>query len=325
MKSFVSYQEWKKKELSIVHKFKPAYIETYIEPFAGGAAVYRNIPAKSYVINDISGDWAFFHLCIRDQDEKFLRTLYELDWLWKIVETDRELESSIIDFKHFGEYRKEAYSSLPNAIVKEGEVYRLTKKRSVTARKTALYNCIRDKYNECSLKQSASVAFFYFLREYCNPVRFHFNRDGIFTAPYGGIEWNYRYIAKQIDDMQSAENVRRYQNTMVYNCEVEGCLDNYKLSKNDFIFLDPPYKGDFCTCESGTFKEKDFIRLADRLRETDAKWVLVADKDEFMYDIYRDFYIYEYDKICSLEHREGRERLKRRLLISDYPIIGTNE
>ena len=56
------------------------------------------------------------------------------------------------------------------------------------------------------------------------------------------------------------------------------------------------------------------------MNNTKAKWMLIIKKTDFVYDLYKEFNIYEYDKnyLVSFKNRNAKD--VKHLLITNYEI-----
>lgn len=323
MKPFVKYPGGKIKEFPIVYRFKPHKILRYFEPFVGGGAVYLNIQISHSYINDKSQDLVNLYKYIKGQDIAFFQYLKELDRLWRLIESSESITSGLFELKNFQKYVEQSIKLKNRKMILLGNSgYNISKKDKediiLTAKKTALYMCIRDIYNCKGKANEKHTACFYFLREYCYSSMFRFNKDGEFNVPYGGRSYNLKYMTLKIEQMQSNEMVQYFKDTEIYNFDFEEFLKLFDFSATDFIFLDPPYDSEFSTYDNHSFDKKEQIRLANFLMETKAKWMLIIKKTDFIYDLYRNFFIYEYDKnyLVSFKNRNAKETTH--LLITNY-------
>ena len=84
------------------------------------------------------------------------------------------------------------------------------------------------------------------------------------------------------------------------------------------MFLDPPYDTDFSDYEGRSFSKEDQIRLANSLKNTPAKFILVIKNTEFIYSLYRDnFRIMSFDKQYSYNVRSRNDRDVKHLIITN--------
>jgi len=245
--------------------------------------------------------------------------------MWKIIECD----DSIRMFKH----NNLDYSLYNNFLVqstkkKNNTINKLTKqgfkisdgdksKIEITSKKTAFYMLIRYIYNTTQ-DLVEKTACFYFLREYCYSSMFRFSLKGDFNVPYGGMSYNNKYLKTKIEKMFSNEMKEYMKDTLIFEDDFEIFLNNFSFSKNDFIFLDPPYDSEFSTYDNNSFDKREQVRLKNYLAKTNAKWMLVIKETDFIKDLYKDFNIITYDKKYSVSFKNRNDRDVHHLLITNY-------
>lgn len=325
MKPFIKYPGGKLKEFSLVDKFKPTIISRYFEPFIGGASIYLNINVLYSYINDKSEDLTNIYNYVKNQDELFFSFLTKLDVLWKQIEDINFENIGLINIDSFNKYTKQSLklkNNKFNSLEKDGIIISQKDKDEVilTARKTAFYMCVRDMYNDKTLDTQLHTACFYFIREYCYSSMFRFSKDGKFNVPYGGRSYNLKYMTAKIEQMKSTDVISYFKNTSIYNLDFEEFLNLFNLNEYDFIFLDPPYDSEFSTYDNNSFDKNEQIRLRDCMKNTKAKWMLIIKKTDFIYNLYKEFNIYEYDKnyLVSFKNRNAKDA--KHLLITNYKI-----
>lgn len=325
MKPFIKYPGGKLKEFSLVERFKPTNIKRYFEPFVGGGSIYFNINISNSFINDKSEDLISIYNYVKNQDNKFFNYLNELNFLWKQLDTNNELNTNIINKEKFVSYTNKSLalkSKRIQCLENEGNKISNEDKENIklTARKTAFYMCIRDIYNDQKENKQLHTACFYFIREYCYSSMFRFSKNGNFNVPYGGQSYNLKYMTSKIKQMQSNEIILYLKNTIIYNLDFEEFLNLFTLDSNDFIFLDPPYDSEFSTYDNNAFDKNEQIRLNKFLTNTKAKWMLIIKKTDFIDDLYNKFNIYEYDKNYLVSFKNRNNKDVKHLLITNYEI-----
>lgn len=325
MKPFVKYPGGKIKEFPLVDKFKPNIIERYFEPFVGGGAIYLNLNIKESYINDKSTDLTNLYKFIKYQDEQFFSYLDEFDFIWRQVENSETISSEVLSFDKFAQYFTSSFGTKMKKLSSlEENGYTISDNDKVsmklTAKKTAIYMCIRDIYNDFNGDESLHTACFYFLREYCYSSMFRFSKEGKFNVPYGGRSYDKKYMTSKIEQMKSKAMFDCLKATCIFNLDFEEFLNRFDLTSNDFLFLDPPYDSDFSTYDKNVFDKQEQRRLAKFLSNTAAKWMIIIKKTAFIYGLYKDFNIYEYDKnyLVSFKNRNIKEA--KHLLITNYKL-----
>ena len=330
MHPFVKYPGGKSKEIPLVLQYLPNRIDRYVEPFVGGGSIFFAMNIKKSYINDKSKDLYNFYSLIQKQDKKLKGYLVKIDNMWHEL-SKNEIENISISIK---ELSKDALlSHYASAKAKKSKTISSfnengktisdedIKKIEITARKTAFYMLIRDLYNQKQDSTQLHSACFYFLREYCYSSMFRFSSKGDFNVPYGGMSYNEKYMKCKIDYMFSDKMKEYLAETTIENKDFQDFMNDVALNENDFVFLDPPYDSDFSTYDNNPFDKKEQERLCDCLKKTRAKWMLIIKKTDFIYNLYKDFNVLEYDVNYLVSFKNRNDRATTHLLITNYNII----
>lgn len=307
-------------------------------------SLYNNIKYKnkSFVSNlqALQDAWVGLEN-ILDNNIEFFNTVYSK---YKLNEVDKD--KLIASIKHFINDNKTEFKSLLNSnLLKHYDIFEKELLRNVSAKLVRMKDLEDKKGNlpekdiydnfECGLKGSFYMfiralynkydnsEYFYFIREYCYSSMFRYNSNGEFNVPYGGISYNRKNFQRKIDYIKSKELQTHFVNTDIYNLDFEEFLNKIKLTKNDFIFLDPPYDTDFSSYVNNTFDKQDQERLADYLiNKCPAKFMLVIKNTDFILSLYdkKGLYITTFDKTYMVSFKGRNNRDCEHLLITNYPI-----
>jgi len=189
--------------------------------------------------------------------------------------------------------------------------------------KSAFYMHFRRLYNKSqSYKISTpfASAIFYFVREFCYASMFRYNSHGEFNVPYGGIQYNRKDFLKKILAMQSGNYRQQFSKTQLFTLDFEEFLKSNRPTKNDFIFVDPPYDSDFSTYAKNEFGRSDQERLASCLLKSKAKFMIVIKNTEFINNLYanKGLRIKAFNKryVVSFQDRNNHEA--EHLMIMNY-------
>lgn len=230
-----------------------------------------------------------------------------------------------------------------NLLSKINRMYKIEKQRGEmcltdvmdnleTAFKSAYYMYFRYLYNnrkKLKLSDEFYCAVFYFIRDYCYSAMFRYNANGEFNVPYGGISYNRKDFKKKIDYIESEELINKLSETKLYCLDFEKFCNEVKLTEKDFMFLDPPYDTEFSTYAKNDFDKDDQIRLANYLKNTKAKFMLIIKNTDFIYDLYKNkgFNIIVFDKKYLVSFMNRNNKKTEHLLITNYELEvknGTN-
>ena len=161
-----------------------------------------------------------------------------------------------------------------------------------TAFRSGFYMHFRDVMNGANEKYkvglSKKIANYYFIREFCYGAMFRFNKSGNFNIPYGGIAYNSKNFRGKVDYIFSDEVKELFKNTSIENKDFEEIFKKAQLSREDFVFLDPPYDTEFSDYEKKAFDRSDQERLAKCLYDTKANFVLIIKNTPFIWELYRN-------------------------------------
>ena len=307
-------------------------------------SLYNNIKYKnkSFVSNLQSLQVAWVGLeKVLDNNIEFFNVVYSK---YKLNKIDKDKLNTNIE--HFINDNKTEFKSLLNTnLLVHYDIFEKELLRNISAKLIRMKDLEDKKGNlpakdiydnfECGLKGSFYMfirtlynkydnsEYFYFIREYCYSSMFRYNSNGEFNVPYGGISYNRKNFQRKIDYIKSKEIQTHFVNTDIYNLDFEEFLDKIKLTKNDFIFLDPPYDTDFSSYVNNTFDKQDQERLADYLiNKCPAKFMLVIKNTDFILNLYdkKGLYITSFDKTYMVSFKGRNNRDCEHLLITNYPI-----
>ncbi len=357
IKPFIKWAGGKDKELEILQSFFPKSYLRYVEPFVGGGSVFFNTLCQQYVINDKSEELINLYKMIESQNELFFQYLNKIASSWKYMEViavkykndllnlynddcsigidvfiskiSQECVKLIVsdgftDELLLNEIKKNLSSKIKRAKKIEMQKGKMPDNEILAnmecALKSSFYMYIRYLYNSMSIKDFPSLyaAVFYFIREYCYSSMFRYNSDGKFNVPYGGISYNKKDLFAKIEYLHSEKIVSKLQKTSIYCEDFEKFLEALNLNEKDFIFLDPPYDTEFSTYAKNIFDKKDQIRLAEYLKKTKAKFLLVIKETDFIRSLYSEFNIFSFDKHYLVSFKNRNKKDVTHLIITNY-------
>lgn len=194
-----------------------------------------------------------------------------------------------------------------------------------TGFKSGFYMHFRDLLNRSgsyNLSRAKHVANWFYVREYCYASMFRFNSKGEFNIPYGGIGYNKKSLIGKINYMFSSEVRELFKSTDIYKLDFAELVDSISLTKNDFIFLDPPYDTEFSSYEGNAFDLDDQKRLADFVASTPAKCLMVIKETPYIKSLYSDkkFTVESFEKSYLYNVRGRNNRDVNHLVIRNYSI-----
>ena len=199
---------------SIVPAF-PTDIDRFVEPFVGGGSVFMNVPAKSYLLNDIDGNMIALHRHLCEQSKR------GEEWF-------RELDALMV---HYGLSRSYREDVVPDKLKKENvKTYFARFNKEGFSRLRADYNA-SDRVGKGALDRLYLLLIFGFNR------MLRYNSRGDFNLPVGNVDFNVN-VEDAIRDYFSCVQEGDIRFTSM---EFEKFLYGLTLSKRDFVYCDPPY------------------------------------------------------------------------------------
>ncbi|SHI48987.1 DNA adenine methylase [Cruoricaptor ignavus] len=193
-----------------------------------------------------------------------------------------------------------------------------------TALKSAFYMHFRHIYNNTKkykINNAFKSAIFLFIRNFAYSGMFRYNAKGEFNVPYGGIAYNRKNFQKKVDYLRTEELKSLLDNTIIENEDFEAFFEKHIPSKNDFIFLDPPYDSEFSTYAKNEFTRKDQERLANYLiNKCKAKWMMIIKNTDFIFGLYdkKGLNIQSFDKTYLVSFMNRNDKNVEHLLITNY-------
>lgn len=201
------------------------------------------------------------------------------------------------------------------------------KENLITGFTSGYYIYFRNVHNSIALNPKQytdspyNIANFYFIREYCYGSMFRYNSKGEFNIPYGGMSYNRKDFKGKIDNIFNADVKELFSGTKISCSDFADFIAAHDLVETDFMFLDPPYDTNFSDYEGKDFTKNDQARLAEVLRNTKAKFILIIKNTDFIYSLYeKDFNILCFDKTYTYNVRSRNERNVEHLIITNISV-----
>ncbi len=299
-KPFLKWAGGKNKLLNTLRNFYPielkqGKINTYIEPFLGGGAVFldiiQNHNLESVYLSDCNPDLILSYQVIQQYSPQLIKTLsnyqtkyYSLDLL------ERK--------DYFYKIRSNFNDSKPSI-----------------------------NYQNFSELWLTRVAQLIFLNKTCFNGLFRLNSKGEFNVPFG------RYKNPKILDIDNINLVAKLlQNVKIKTANYSDCY--YWCDRNTFIYFDPPYRplnqtSSFTNYAGLNFTDNDQIKLANFYQklhlEKQAKLMLsnsdpknINPDDNFFDDLYSNFNIYRINAKRSINCQGDKRGNITEILVTNY-------
>ncbi|MCK9254403.1 MAG: Dam family site-specific DNA-(adenine-N6)-methyltransferase [Bacteroidales bacterium] len=288
MKPLLKYRGGKSKEIPNIKKHIPNYKGRYIEPFFGGGALFFHLAPKKAIINDINTKLMNFYQGVQDDFETLKNELLEIEKIYTINRRNfEELKSKNL-------------------------------KKRVKDDNESLYYQIRDMFNGLSEKKYSEALLYFFINKTAYSGMVRYNSKGEFNVPYG------RYKNLNTSLVTEAHH-KLLRNTEIFNSDYKAVFEI--ASKDDFMFLDPPYDCVFSDYGNSEYKdgftEDDHRELAKNYRRLKCKALMVIGRTPLTEELYDDMIIDEYGKSYAVNIRNRFKSSASHILISNYGNIAT--
>ena len=155
---------------------------------------------------------------------------------------------------------------------------------------------------------------FFYLRKTCFRGMLRYNSKGEFNIPFG------RYKTYNYEELKDAKYEDLLKRTTIHNSDFEYIFNEYN-SRDNFMFLDPPYDSEFTDYGYCRFGRAEHEKLAKCFKETDIKCLMVIGKTPFIENLYNGYIVEEYEKKYRFKIHSGRvgsEINTKHLVIKNY-------
>lgn len=282
MKPIIKYRGGKSKEINNFIEFIPNQYDRYIEPFAGGAALFFYLAPNAALINDINSRLVNFYSAVRENFDSLKAELTRLELTYR----SNQMEYEQIKMKD--------------------------KSRHVENKNEALYYLLRDMYNGIIEKKYLDATLYYFINKTSYSGMLRFNSKGEFNVPFG----RYKNFNTQLVSEEHSELLKRTEITNEDYSEIFN-----RCTVNDFVFLDPPYDcifTDYGNIEQNGFTEDNHRRLAQDFRNLESRSLMVIGKTPLTEELYGPFIRAEYSKTYAVNIRNRFKSESTHLVVTNF-------
>lgn len=241
VKSPLNYTGGKHKLLPQITKLFPKKIQTFYDVFSGGANVGINATAKNII-------------CIE-------KNRYVVDLL-KLIQKENfeDLNENIVDIiEKFG---------LSQSYIRGYDHYGMDSSSGLGQYNKDAFLKLRSEFNK--EKTRIDLLLVLILYSFNNQIRF--NSTGSFNLPVGKRDYN----GSSRKNVAAFNQISNEKKIVFRNCDFRD-IDKMLLTKNDFLYLDPPYLLGLASYnEMGGWTEKDENDLYEILTKLDKKGIKFA-------------------------------------------------
>lgn len=244
IKSPLNYTGGKAKLLNQILPLFPKEIDNFFDLFCGGCNVGINVPANHIHFNDSNKDLISLYKCLNKVNvNNITNEIYK-----------------IINLYNLSLVSKNGY-----------EFYKCNSSDGLGKYNRDKYNKLKDDYNNMK-KDKTTYILLYVLIVYAFNNQIRFNKKGEFNLPVGKRDFNKNMEEKLttfINELQAKQ--------CTFTCSDFRKFDVNQFSKNDFVYVDPPY---LITCasynEQNGWNDEDEISLLDFLDKLNNKSIKFA-------------------------------------------------
>ncbi len=283
MKPIVKYRGGKWTEIKHFESYIPAQYDTYIEPFFGGGALFFYLEPEKAIINDVNARLIQFYRTLRDQYPEMRK---QLDQLQALYETQQ------------AEYEQLKAAAQADAYVEN--------------KNEALYYLFRQYFNY-PVDEWLDAVVYFFINKTAYSGMIRYNRNGEYNVPFG----RYKHFNTQLITDQHHGLLQRAE---IFNTDFASIFE--KSSKDDFMFLDPPYDtifNDYGNLDAADgFNEEEHRRLAEAYKQLECKAMMVIGKTDLTYELYKDYIVDEYDKTYAVNIRNRFKSAVKHIIVCNY-------
>ena len=242
----LNYTGGKAKLLPQILPLFPSNINTFVDLFCGGCNVGLNVTAKRVIYNDFDRNLMYLYHTMKNLDKQIV-----FDWVYQII---NKYGLSLVSINGYDYYGCESGAGLGD--------YNRDK-----------FLKLREDFNTKLNEDYYYYVVLYVLIVYAFNNQIRFNTQGHFNLPVGKRDFNSKMAEKLslfIDKIHEQE--------CEFTCKDFRDFDINTLSKDDFVYVDPPY---LITCatynEQGGWNaeaEQDLLKFLDNLMQKDIRFAL---------------------------------------------------
>lgn len=175
------------------------------------------------------------------------------------------------------------------------------------------YRCQYNNYLNSNIHDIKEAVLFIFLNKIGFNGLYRINSKGLFNVAFG-----YSKHKNIFDENNLLEWSNKLQKTLIFSTDYHNIINS--VSKNDLVFLDPPYYDKFSAYNKDAFNESDHIELFkvyEYLTKLGAHCMLTNSSDKFILNLYKKYNI-NYLNSTSLINSKSKNKKINEIIITNY-------
>lgn len=225
----------------------PKEIDGFYEPFVGGGTVFLNVTAKKYYLNDIDKNLIDIHRFLIENSKDPSKFFSDVEKIIYKYHLSRSFKEDVI----------------PDSLKKKWEKTYFAKFNK------GGYEKLREYVNK-NKKNDPLILYILLIYGFNRMLRF--NGGGCFNLPVGNVDFNKNVVNALNNYFDFVHNKK----ILVSSKDFRDFFSKKDFSKNDFVYLDPPYL--ISASEYNKFwdqaSESDLLDLIDELDKKGIRFAL---------------------------------------------------
>jgi len=273
----------------------PKEVNNFYEPYVGGGTVFLNINAKKYYLNDIDKNLISIHKFLIKSSrnpEKFFKDVEKIIYKYNL---SRSYKEDVVPDELKKKWKKTYYA-------------RFNKKG---------YEELRECINK---NKKNDLLILYILLIYGFNRMLRFNGGGKFNLPVGNVDFN-KNVVNALNNYFDFVKVRKIT---LSSKDFRDFFSGKRYSKNDFVYLDPPYL--ITASEYNKYwdqkSESDLLNLIDKIDKKGVKFALSnvtyynGSKNDLLINWMKKYKVYKIKSNYISYHNNKKKKIKEVLIIN---------
>lgn len=274
----------------------PAEVGNFYEPFVGGGTVFLNINANKYYLNDIDKNLINIHKFLIGSSKDRNRFFKNVEKIINKYNLSRSYKEDIVPASLKKQWKKTYFARFN----KEG------------------YEKLRTQVNKYA-KNDPLILYILLIYGFNRMLRF--NGGGKFNLPVGNVDFNKNVV----NALNSYFDFVQGEKIIFSSKDFRSYFADKDFSKNDFVYLDPPYL--ITASEYNKLwdeqAEVDLLGMIDNLNKRGIKFALSnvthynGSRNNLLVDWMKKYKIHKIESNYINYHDNGKKQIKE-VLITNY-------